>query len=208
MRETILDEKPLIHVWGPLYRHFVSPIAWPFLRRVRSLVGSNQKAPKRSSAGGQLGKKEHAILDRLNQIEAQNTRQWEAIERLLLCNLSESSSSLFRQVDLDNQIDKQEHIVHDRLNQIEAQNTRQWEAIERLLLCILTETSTSLSRRAESVSALTGNRVVSKTPDLRVSSRVETGDTAPASRKKTGGTAPASRKKTGGTAPASRKNRR
>ena len=135
MRKTILDEKPLIHVWGPLYRHFVSPIAWPFLQRVRSLGGSNQKAPKRSSADGQLGKMEHAILGRLNQIEAQNTRQWEAIERLLLCILSEPSSSL--------------------------------------------------SRQAESASALTGNRVDSNTPDLRVSSGVQAGGPpAPASRKK------------------------
>ncbi len=157
MRKTLLDEKPLIHVWRPLYRHFVSPIAWPFLQRVRSLVGSNQKAPKRSSADGQLGKEEHAILGRLNQIEAQNTRQW--------------------------------------------------EAIERLILCILGEPSSSLSRKAKSVSALTGNRVVSNTPDLRVSSGVQAGGPAPASRKKAGVPAPASpsRKKAGGPAPASRK---
>ena len=53
MSKTVLDKAPLIHLWRPLYRGFVTPVVWPLLRTIqRAITTADPEQPLPPPAAG------------------------------------------------------------------------------------------------------------------------------------------------------------
>lgn len=99
----LVDRKPFIYVWRPLYRSVFDGLIWPFIARIKSFYfeesARNQAAllandrhilellngieARQSVLTSQL----QQINERLAVVERDNVEQWAPIEQLLLCLL-------------------------------------------------------------------------------------------------------------------------
>jgi type II secretory pathway component PulM len=77
----VLDEKPWIYAWAPLYRNVVSPTK----RRIWNARVSLDEVRA-------LNERQMQMLEELRALRAENARQWAAIERLLLSVFAEGHS--------------------------------------------------------------------------------------------------------------------
>jgi len=103
MRTTILDKRPLIYLWRPLYLKFLAPHVWPLFGIHRNLPGVTQRKPRYSVPRGvsieradlleRVDRQQRLLLERMNNLETQTHREWAAIERLLLGMWSEADAT-------------------------------------------------------------------------------------------------------------------
>ena len=82
----LVDRKPLIYLWRPIYRLVFVGVLWPLLGRVGKVMISEVKA-ELTSMEHRLASIEQEQQRFRAQLEADNRAQWQSIEELLLCLL-------------------------------------------------------------------------------------------------------------------------
>jgi hypothetical protein len=102
--DSILDRKPLIYVWRPVYQRFLAPVVWPLLGlssqtaesgpRSADLVFSSRSPRSEEEAWQAIGRieaRQLEILERLDRLEARAGVDWALIEQVLISLWSESA---------------------------------------------------------------------------------------------------------------------
>ena|SRR5437870_2362840 len=92
----MLDQKPLVYLWRPIYRALFIGIVWPFIGRVKQFFfaeTSRDLAELRRSVAvleAQMGQLT-AIVNESKAREAEQAKQWQATRALLLSLFSNSA---------------------------------------------------------------------------------------------------------------------
>jgi len=96
----LLDRKPFLYLWRPIYRTTFQGLVWPFLTRVKQFFFAEISAEIRDihiageAATARIASLEHqtdVIVNRLIAIEIEQQNEWHATQSLLLCLFSNST---------------------------------------------------------------------------------------------------------------------
>jgi hypothetical protein len=162
---VILDRKPLIYVWRPIYRGLFEGLIWPFLDRVKSFFFAeasseltevrNRLTALEATTQNRLTGLEAAVHDLSPALEAATRNRLTALETAVH-DLSPALEAATR-----NQLTALEAAVHDLHSALEAatresnasrnnmltEQQQQWRATRALLLSLFSNSQLSASEK-------------------------------------------------------------
>jgi hypothetical protein len=109
----LVERKPFVYVWRPMYRGVFGGVVWPFLGRVKEFF--------QAETNKELSEL-RTQMKTLMQLNLENMRTREDENRLLA------------RID---RLDEDNRRLLDRIGHLQDEQSRQWHGIETLLLCLI-----------------------------------------------------------------------